>query len=699
MTWVPKQFALAGGVNEKDPQFLVNAKNPGALAFSRNYECLSGSGYRRMDGYERYDSQASPTAANYKWFTFNLGSVAPTDQLKVKGATSAAVGYVCGTAIVDGLTQWASGYAYGRVALVVTSGTFQDNEMLQKFSDSSDMLRLTSAGTVGANTDDSWPLWIKGARRYYRDLIVKVPGFGSVLGVFMLNGYLYAWRATAADHTLQALYKATGGAWVLQTLTGYLRFSTGTIEITEGQTITGASSGATAVVRRVSIGAGSYAGPTYASGRFAITSVTGAFTNGENIQVGGVTKAVAVGANVVASAMTSTAARHQTRYKNFYASLNLKRIYGCDGVNRAYEFDGTYFINIETGMTTDVPKYLEVFNNHLFFAYAGGSLQNSGVGTPLIWSVRSGASEIGLGDDPTGISASGVVLTVTSATTVGVLTGTSNQDWFLRSVQDAAGSISYTQQEVGGQNLFLDHNGVKILIPPPPAGSQYDTASLSQNIKTTIKTSATRAIDSLYTTTKGHYRLYFSDKTGVIGTFEGGKLQGWTQQKYSHQFTCSIEGNDTTGALRLFSGTEDGYVMELDVGASFDGEEIESLLQLPFGYWGYPNRDKRLHTLTLELSTSRAFELYYAIDFDYGASLQPGRYIAAADTTAALSAFALFGELFWDTAVLSSPTINIDGIGKSVGVALYHKDAITDAFTMYAGLLQFTPLGVKRGGG
>jgi len=699
MTWTDKQFALAGGVNEKDPQFLVNAKAPGALAFSRNYECLSGSGYRRMDGYERYDSQVSPSLANYKWFTFNQGSVAPTDQLKVIGGTSGAVGYVCGTAVVDGLPQFSSGYAYGRVALVVTSGTFVDNEWLEKFSDNSHLLYLTSAGTNGATTDSAWATWIKGARRYYRDLIVKVPGFGSVLGVFMLNGSLYAWRATAADHTVQALYKATGGAWVLQTLTGYLRFDNGTIEITEGQTITGATSGATAVVRRVSIGSGSYAGPTFASGRFAITGVTGTFQNAENIQVGGVTKARAVGANVTASVMTATAARHQTRYRNFYAALNLKRIYGLDGVNRAYEFDGTYFINIETGMTTDVPKYLEVFNNHLFFAYAGGSLQNSGVGTPLIWSPRSGASEIGLGDDPTGMSASGVVLCVTSATSVQVLTGTSNQDWFLRSVQDAAGSLSYTAQEVGGQNLFLDRNGIKILIPPPPAGSQYDTASLSQNIKTTIKESATDVVDSLYATTKGHYRLYFSDKTGIIGTFEGGKLQGYTQQKYSHQFTCSVEGNDTSGGLRLFAGTEDGYVMELDVGASFDGEEIESILQLPFGYWGYPNRDKRLHTLTLELSTERAFDLYYAIDFNYGASLQPGRYIAPADDTSPLSDFALFGELFWDTSVLSAPTINIDGVGRSVGLALYHKDAVTNAFTMYAGLLQFTVLGVKRGGG
>jgi hypothetical protein len=696
MAWTPKQFSLSGGVNERDPQWQVNAKNPGALAFSRNYECVSGSGYKRMAGYERYDTQTSPTTATYKWFAFSTGSVQPTDQMKVIGGTSGAVGYVCGLTEVTGVLQWSSGFAQGKVALVVTSGTFQDNEWLEKFSDNSHLCKLTSTANDGADSDDSWASWIEGARTYYRNLITKVPGFGSVLGVFMLNGYVYAWRATVADHTKQALYKATGGAWSLQTLTGYILFNTATIEILEGDTITGGSSGATAIVRRVSVGGGTYAGPSYANGRFAITNITGTFTNGEDLKVGGVTRAKAGGTQVTAAVMTATSARHQTRYYNFYGASDLKRIYGCDGVNAGYEFDGTYFINIETNMTSNVPKHIEVFSNTLFFAFAGGSLQNSGTGTPLVWSVRTGATEIGLGDEPTGLGASGVALCATAASTVKILTGSSNQDWLLKSVKDAAGSLPYTIQETGGQTLFLDRAGVNILIPPPPIGSQYSTQSVSALIKKTVRDSASLVTDSLYCTLKNQYRLYFSDKTGIIATYEGNRLQGWTQQKYAHQLTCSIEGADTSGNLRQFAGTTDGYVVELDVGSSWDGEDIESIAQLPFGYFGSPDRDKRFHKLTVEIDTPRAVRLYYAIDFEYGASQQPGRYIGLAGNTSPLSSFALFGELFWATNVLSSAEENIDGVARSIGIALYHNSAVDDSFTLTAALLQFTVLGVKR---
>lgn len=696
MAWQPKQFRMAGGVNEEDAQFTLP---PGALAFSRNYEVLKGGGYKRIAGYERYDSQSSPTAATYKRFPFTTGVVAPTDQLKVKGGTSAAVGYVCGVTPLGGTASWATGVATGQVALVVTSGTFQAGEVLQKFSDSSALLTLSAVAANGAATDEFYKTWIEGARNYYRGLIAKVPGTGSVLGVFMLGGYVYAWRATVADATKQALYKATGGAWTLQTLTGYLRYNTGTVEVAEGATITGASSGATAVVRRVNIGAGNFAGPTYASGRFAITGITGTFTNGEFLTVAAVNVAKAVGTQVTASVMTATAARHDIRIHNFYGASNLTRAYGCDKVNRGYEFDGTYFINVETGMVTDAPMYVEAHRQHLFYAFPGGSLQNSGTGQPLTWSPRTGAGEIGLGDDPTGLRSNGNnTLAVTAKKTVQVLTGTSNLDWNLREITDEIGTVAYTIAEAGGQTVFLDRAGVNFLLPAPTPDLNYSTQAISRAIRKTIEASATLAVDSIHANKKSQYRLFFSDKTGVCATFDGSKLMGWSFLKYSHQITCSTSGHDTGGTERMFAGTSDGYVVELDVGSSFDGEDIESILQLPFSYHGTPDRKKRFHLLTLEVETPAAIDLYYGIDFDYGASQQPGRVLFEAGSTSALSSFALFGSLFWETNVLSAPSTNIMGVGKSIGIAIYHIDAVDAPFTVSSALLQMTPLGVVRGG-
>lgn len=699
MAWTPKQFGLAGGVNEEDPQFKLP---PGMLAFSRNYECLRGGGYRRVAGYERYDSKAAPSDAAYKWFSFTTGSVAPTDQLKVKGGTSAAVGFVCGVTPVGGTASWASGNAAGQVALVVTSGTFQSGEQLQKFSDSSVLCVLSSTFTAGAVTDEFYKTWIAGARNYYRGLITAVggtDGFGPTLGTFVLGGYVYAWRATAADHALQGLWKATGGAWSRITLTSHLRFNTGTVEVAEGATITGASSGATGVVRRVSIGAGNFAGPTYVSGRFALTGITGTFTNGEFLTVAAVNVAKAVGTQVATSMVASATVRHDAVVTNFYGASAFTRAYGCDKVNRGYEFDGTYFCNIETGMTSDVPQYVEMHRNHLFFVFLGGSIQNSGTGQPLTWSPRTGASEIGIGDDATGMRSNGNnTLAIMASKTVQILTGTSNLDWNLRSITDEMGSIAYTAQEVGGQTYFLDRAGVNILLPAPTPDLNYSTQSISRSIRKTIEASATLAVDSISVHKKSQLRVFFSDKTGIVGTFDGSKLTGWAFLKYAHQITCSFAGQDTTSVERMFAGTSDGYVVELDKGSSFDGTAIESILQLPFSYHGTPDRKKRFHMLTLEVDTPATVDLYYGIDYDYGASQQPGRVLFEAGSTSALSSFELFGTLLWDTNVLSSPSVNIMGIGKSIGIAIYHNDAVDEPFTLSAVMLQMTPFGVSHGG-
>ena len=139
-------------------------------------------------------------------------------------------------------------------------------------------------------------------------------------------------------------------------------------------------------------------------------------------------------------------------------------------------------------------------------------------------------------------------------------------------------------------------------------------------------------------------------------------------------------------------------LVELDKGSSFDGEDIESILQLPFSYHGAPERKKRYHLLGLEIDTPAAVALYFGVDFDYGASQQPGRVLFDAGSTSALSSFALFGTLLWNTNVLSSPSVNIQGVGKSIGIAIYHIDSVDEAFTISAGLLRYTNFGVSYGG-
>jgi hypothetical protein len=610
----------------------------------------------------------------------------------ITGQTSGATATVVGTTeLLTG--TWLLSTAAGNMGLVsISGGPFQDGERLLTAT----VEVATADDTIqGSSIADTYrKSYLRGARDHTRSFITAPTGAGGILGGFVLNGDVYAWRNDVTP-TYAVLHKATASGWSAVTLTGYIRYTTGTAEIAEGDTITGASSGHTATVRRVNIAAGNYAGPTYASGRLAITGSSGTFTNGENLQVGGVTKAVANGTRVTASTQLKDG-EYQHVVTNFYGASNLQRVYGCDGINRAFEFDGTYFMSIETGMTTDTPNVIEAHRNHLFLAFPGGSLQNSATGTPDIWSARLGASEIGLGGDVSNMKSNGNdALAITTTTSVQVLRGTSDLDWSLKQVSDSIGSTPFTMQEGGGQTLFLDRSGVNT-IQAVAGTTDLGTDAISRNVRKTLDRSFSGAIDSISSTKKNHYRIFFDDKSALVATFFGNKLMGWMPMLYTHQFTRTWSGPDANDVVRLYAGTSTGYVMEMDIGTSFDGDNIVSIVQLPFNYQKSPDRDKRFHKITLEVDTPQAIDLRVATDFDYGSGGQSNRFSITSLPTGGVWDTSSWENFFWDSATLSSPEINIDGIGRNIGITIFHNDDVDDAFTLSAMLLQFSVYGIRR---
>ena len=119
-------FDLEGGLNLVDAAISI----PDGMALAAtNYELLSRKGYRRMDGYERYDGQPKPSAASYWILNFDAGDVVtPVADSLVVGATSGATAKV-GTVVLESGT-WAGSDAAGYLALYTLTGIFQDDEVL-----------------------------------------------------------------------------------------------------------------------------------------------------------------------------------------------------------------------------------------------------------------------------------------------------------------------------------------------------------------------------------------------------------------------------------------------------------------------------------------------------------------------------------------------------------------------------------------
>lgn len=83
-------YALQGGLDLVTPAISVS---PGAALDAQNYEPYISGGYRRIDGYERFDGRQSPTSATYWILPFSqTGSVVVGDN--IVGVTSGATAVV-----------------------------------------------------------------------------------------------------------------------------------------------------------------------------------------------------------------------------------------------------------------------------------------------------------------------------------------------------------------------------------------------------------------------------------------------------------------------------------------------------------------------------------------------------------------------------------------------------------------------------
>jgi hypothetical protein len=252
-------FPLEGGEDVVSPDLKIK---PGRLRSSKNYEARSTGGYRRIDGYERYDGQPKPSLANQAFFNIDAvtNTVAVGDRLT--GSISNAVAYVVGeTAGV--------GTAYD---FPDPDDVFVDNDVLTNTTDGNTYatVDLSTTALYGPYTTDSDTLngFIAAAQGVRRDLIAEVPGSGVLRGVFGLSGDRYAFRDNAGG-TATDLYKASANERVT--------YITGSVaDLTVGEIVTGGTSSATGIVRELVIDYGTFAGNN-AIGILYLTTLTGTF--------------------------------------------------------------------------------------------------------------------------------------------------------------------------------------------------------------------------------------------------------------------------------------------------------------------------------------------------------------------------------------------------------------------------------------
>jgi len=659
---------LNGGLDQVTPTLSLP---PGVARRAANFECSITGGYTRIAGYERFDGRPSPSAATYNILVCTFTGTVTVGQT-VTGSISAATGRVIAVTVAS-------------VVITRETGTFVVNDVLN--NGAGNVATITTVQGVSADglTDATYQ---NLAADNYRADITAVPGTGSILGVAYYNGVCYAWRLTS-------MYKSTAGGWVAVTLGKELSFSTGTAAIVDGNTVTGATSGATGVVARVVLQSGTFASGN-AAGRLILSSSTGVFTSGENLTVAAAVKAIAGGA---ATQITlTTGGRYETVIANFGGGTANYKLYGCDGVNRAFEFDGTTFVPIATGMAVDTPNHITFHKQHLFLSF-GASVQFSGLGYPYQWTPLLGAGEIAMNAEVTnllvlpGDQSSGALAIYTRSDT-SVLYGTSSANFSLSTFNSGTGAIAYTAQNMD-QAYVLDDRGIISLGTSLNFGN-FVPASLTMNIPKFIEQHRGLAVGSTVNRDKGQYRVFFSDGTGLYMTILNGQVLGSMPIQFGHNINCSVDSEAPSGGTVQFFGSTNGFVYQMDLGTSFDGDFIPANINLVYNSTKSPRILKRYRKAAVELSGDSYAEIQFGYDLGYrtAALTQPDDASYQNDLRSSYWDDMSWDNFVWDGSDISPSEIEVTGTAENMAIRVSTNSDLFEPFTVNNIIVHYT---LRRG--
>jgi hypothetical protein len=678
---------FAGGLNFVDSAASIS---PGELLGCRNYEPHFQTGaYRRIAGYEIFDGHPRPHQAEYWKITLNTISGGPF----ILGETvTSDLGPETGIVVAYEIDEEAaddSGY------LIITDLSNDVDEGAQWSGGTSNASGYGTTATEfeGQDDEDLHDAAQLAAENYRRALITEV-GIGTctgpVNGVHVYNDTVYAFR-NLAGNAQGTLWKSSATGWGQIDLGFKVRFTDGSQEPNEGDAITGVSSGANCIIRRIVVTAGMFAGND-AEG-FIVTNVinSGPFILGEDLTVGGNQFAVTDTGVAQLEQELPPGGKYRFRNYNFGGHESTFRMYGVNGEGNAFEYDGTVFTLIETGMAFDTPTHIGVHRGHLLLAYDGGSLQHSGKNDPLSFQPVLGANEILTGDDITGfIEEVGDVSFVFTRNKTFRLEGFVQENIQLKLHNSETGAISNSIQRIG-KSVYLDDRGFSSL-PTTDAFGDFASNQLSMKVDPLVQSflESSSVDGSIVNRGLSVYRCFFSNKGALSIGFSGNRVNGITAIDYGLSITDTTSGDMTNeegnSVERLFLGDIDGKVFEIDVGRNFNGAEMEAYLVTAYHFSGTAEYNKRYRRATIYVTGEGRTTLRVSADYNYNEDARNYERILEQSIPLGGGRYGIdrHGEFLYSRASEGDIRVPMDSHARCVSLIMYHREVNESPHILYA---------------
>ena len=235
--------------------------------------------------------------------------------------------------------------------------------------------------------------------------------------------------------------------------------------------------------------------------------------------------------------------RYEFITHNFYGDKDWDAVYGVNGYDKAFSFNGEWFYKICTNpdMDKDKPRHVAAHHQHLALGFPEGRVDISVVGQPYNYSGLLGASSWAIGDTVTGLlPLSGTILGVFGGKSIWGISGTTVDNFSTQVLAPNIGAIEYTVIDMG-YPVHANAYGIYTLAQTQQYGDYLGTP-MSVDVSPWLRPRLVRSLDSTDgvvaawpVRSKNQYRLSFKDGMVLTMTINAGNQQAptFSQQKYT----------------------------------------------------------------------------------------------------------------------------------------------------------------------